>query len=376
MSVHAQEAGSLRFVDGAYASSFDGTAPLRVLSAYRPDHQPKPLLVCIHSYDGDRRRMLGCITERAARGFVAVAPDMRGRADSAGRRDDGGLEIADIYDAVRYALRTLPEEIDPSNINISGWSGGGGSVYQATVKMPELFRSAQIFYGVSDYAYWARSSEHWMRHVGRHVGCTPDESPHRYLARNAVAAVGNNRCTRTRIFWDEEETLCPPQMNRMYLDRAAALGLSNITGHESRKGDRGRWHHGGEVHVEIAQAMYEPEIHAGTLPPPRLADRGELVVPGFLVTRRFTVCLGTGEDAVANVGYTWSPKAETLTLSEPRASPGCRAWVRFPIDERGVPDAVYVNDTRLHGVIEYAGDPHHVYLYDLGVEDRIRLAWR
>lgn len=367
---------TLRFEDLAYTSSFDETSPLRVLVAYRAEDGRKPLMVCMHSYGGDRRQMVPCLSQHAEKGFFAVAPDMRGRADSAGHRDDGGLEVADIHDAVQHVLRTYADQIDPDNLNIAGWSGGGGSAYMATVKMPELFRSAQAFYGISDYEYLARSSENWMRQVSQSVGQTPVEAPHRYLARNAIHAVGNNRCTHFQIFWDDEETLCPKEMNLMYLKKAEELGLSNIVGRPSAAGDQGRWFHGKEIHPEIARAMYEPQIRSGAFPAARLPNHGTLIVPGFLITSHFTVCLGTGENALARVDYRWDEDEVSFKLHDPKADNGAKAWARFPLQEQKTLHQAWVNDERHMGIIRRVEDPDHIYLYNLGLDDAVRLEWR
>jgi dienelactone hydrolase len=363
----------MEFVDFSYCSSFDGTSPLRAIAACPRQGDKLPLVICMHSYGGDRRGMIACLAGRAQRGMLAVAPDMRGRADSAGRGDDGGLEIADIYDAVIAAGRLFADRIDPNSIHMVGWSGGGGSVYQAFVRMPELFNSAQAFYGIADYGYLANSSPDWRQKVTQRVGQTPEQAPVRYRIRNAVEAVGNNPMTPMHLFWDEQETLCPPEMNRRFLQRAQLLGLKNIHAFESKEGDTGRWVHGAEIHGELAEAVYEPRIVSGEFPRPSLPSTGTLLIPGFLITRRFTFCLGSGEDTVAMLDYTWNPNSAILKLSQAEGQPGACGWARFASFNKVV--QVRVNGQPHPGLVRKIDDPEHDYLYNIGLTDHIQIEW-
>lgn len=364
------------FDDIRYASSFDNTCPLRALAAYQPDHRLKPLIVSMHSYGGDRLMMQNNIAKLAAKGFFAVAPDMRGRCDSDGRRDDGGLEIADIYDTVYAVLHQYPNEIDQHNINIVGWSGGGGSVYMATVKMPDMFRSAQAFYGITDYGFLARSSDNWMRQVVESVGAAPDHAFDRYLVRNAVFAVSNNRYSHFQIFWDEQEELCPPQMNEDYLAQAQKCGLANIIAHKSLVSDMGRWIHGAEIHGEIAEAMYEPQILCGEFPEIQLAKEGSLIIPGFLVTRFFELCLGTGESTVAEVEYRLSDDRYEFSLRGLGANSSENGWLRIPCESvKTLPLRVTKDGKELPGMIHRSELRSYYYLYNIEIGSTYVLYW-
>lgn len=363
----------MKMIDYSYASSFDGVAPLRALAAYAANGTPKPLMVCMHSYGGDRRMMANCLAGRAEKGMFAIAPDMRGRAESAGRRDDGGVEIADIYDAIQAAIRQFPAEIDSSQIHIAGWSGGGGNVYQAFVKMPDLFASAQAFYGIADYTFLAESTEDWMRQISMSIGQSPAEAPVRYLARNAIEAAGNNRATPLHLFWDEEESICPPAMNRRFIAQAQSLGMTNVHAYESRVGDVGRWFHGAEVRGDLAEAIYEPRIMARAFPPPPALTTGSLLIPGFVITQHFTFWLGTGENSIARLDFEWRTNRAEFQLSGAKASGDARGWVRFPRFREVV--RVRVNDKPHSPLVQRTDEPLHDYLYNIGLNDRITLEW-
>ncbi|MDD4102945.1 MAG: hypothetical protein PHU80_10010, partial [Kiritimatiellae bacterium] len=119
-----------------YRSSVAPLEPLKAWIGFKPDGQRKPLVVCMHGY-GDPvmrhggRRVYGSVRSYANQGLFGIGVDLRGREESLGQRDDGGVEVMDIYDAVQAALAQYPLETDPANINIIGWSGGGGNTFSA-----------------------------------------------------------------------------------------------------------------------------------------------------------------------------------------------------------------------------------------------------
>ena len=96
---------------------------------------------------------------QARRGFVSILVAMRGRDGSEGTRDSGGLEIYDIYDAVEHikAEPLFAGKLDPTNLHISGYSGGGGNVMSALTKFPDYFNLGAAFFGMSDYGYDPRT---------------------------------------------------------------------------------------------------------------------------------------------------------------------------------------------------------------------------
>ena len=135
-----------------YRSSVDGTGPLLVDVCFQPSPKKLPLIVVMHGYGGGRDPVRPDIVRLAQRGLFAIAPDMRGRGRSAGQWDSGGLDVMDIYDAVQFGLREFAGQIDASNLNVMGYSGGGGNTFSCVVRFPDLFRVAASFFGVPDYA--------------------------------------------------------------------------------------------------------------------------------------------------------------------------------------------------------------------------------
>lgn len=316
-----------------YSNPLDGTEPLHLFVAYPRVERPLPLLVVMHGYSEDADRMtLAPLLRRFAReqGVMGASLELRGRGRSVGRRDSGGREVSDIHAACRFLIAHFDRRLDPENLGILGYSGGGGNVFSALVKCPDLFRSAFCFFGISDYAYWF---DHGAE--GRHraqlvedVGGHPGEFPQAYAARNSLLGVRNNHQTDIHLFWDVEEKVCPPHFNRAYAERARRLGFDNVTLHESRAGERLRWHHGYPhqnsdlVAVEpfIADCLREPHV-----PPVLLDPVGEMTVVGYLITRAFVITLGGLTDCVADLEYSVAGQVWRFSLVTQTAPPGARA---------------------------------------------------
>lgn len=277
-----------------YASSADQIQPLQVDVALVADGRPKPVLVVMHGYGGNRGNMTADLKAHAARGIVALAPDMRGAGGSAGRFDSGGLEIHDILDAVLEVLKKYPQETDPKNLNIVGYSGGGGNTIACMVRFPDLFHSYTSFFGISDYAAWHRSGgrKDCNSKMEAALGGPPDAKPEVYLARNFIPAAGNARCGSLHFCWDDQEKQCPPKMIEDFVAAYRQAGGTRAAVHVSKAGDKARWTHGYRPAGEAADALFLPDVLAPKPKAPALPPTGRLVVPGFLVTRHFAVWIG------------------------------------------------------------------------------------
>lgn len=317
-----------------HQSSVGDIHPLKSWIGFKADGKPKPLVVLMHGY-GDPvlrhggQRMVGAVRSYAQRGLFAIAPDLRGREESAGLRDDGGLEILDIYDAVQAALEQYPRDTDPRNINIIGWSGGGGNTFSAVVRFPDLFSNAAAFYGIPDYACFA-DAPHWRGICSPNVGGTPAQVPDRYLARNSTLAAVNVRYTNFHFYWDEEETICPAQMNDAFAVQAKQLGYPNIHPHRSKATDAGRWLHTGITRpagLEFDRTFLKAILDRNN-PDPQLAPEGDLIVPGFLMTKRFQILFGHGNDAVVKVRYVLDSKEYRFDFRLLTSDPSVRGWLR------------------------------------------------
>lgn len=293
-----------------YASALDGTAPLYADLAYEQDGGKRPLVVVMHGYSGNRAHVRATAQRMAGKGVAALAPDMRGCGQSAGRFDSGGLQIMDIYDAIQVVLRRYPALVDESNINIIGYSGGGANATAAATKCPDLFRLCASFFGISDYALlysgYAGRDQRLLPMVREAFGGAPEQFPERYAARSSLFAVRNTPQTRIYLYWDEEETTCPALLNTRFAEISRGLGYDNCVLRESKREDGRRWIHGyPEDNPDLISAEDDllAEIRGGSLPQPKLAAQGVLAVPGFVATRRFRVVVGDGASGTALLEY-------------------------------------------------------------------------
>jgi hypothetical protein len=100
--------------------------------------------------------------------------------------------------------------------------------------------------------------------------------------------------------------MCPPASVQAFLALHRRAGLMNAVTHVSRKGDTRRWIHNyrsGNPDLSAADELYLPDMLAPRSASPRLPARGRLVVPGYLVTRRFQVWVGDGQRGRVEVKY-------------------------------------------------------------------------
>lgn len=302
-----------------YASSVDGTAPLLADVCYRKDGKPKPIIAVMHGFSGKRENVARDIRDLAARGLFAVAPDMRGRGGSTGKFDSGGLDVHDIVDALLAAIAKFPGEIDKRNINLVGYSGGGGNSFTAFVRFPDLFHVVAPFFGIADYGEWYRlRSAAYGKIMDDAIGGPPERFPMEYAARNSTLGAANNRSARLHIFWDEKETACPPVMTEKFLAAYRAAGLTNAVAHISREGDALRWHHG--YRTDNPMLVQADEIFCRDVfqpvPDSSLPPRGTLTVCGYVVTKHFQVFVEDGQRGVVKIEYDLLAKEPRIRVTE------------------------------------------------------------
>lgn len=297
----------------------------------------QPIAVVMHSYSNPNghfstfRRNAQWLQRK---GFFAIMVAMRGREGSDGTRDSGGLEIYDIYDAVE-AVKADPRYsglIDPSNVHITGYSGGGGNVMSALTKFPDYFRLGSSFFGMSDYGFdpvdgWyvkgagGRTSQLDLD-IGNPTTGDPDVLD-RYHARASNLASRNNPYSEIHLFVNETETISPPVNSISYRDNARAAEsfageFDNITLHLGRpglyedfdgdgvdeRGEEQNWpHSAGIAQQEAGEGWYTDRLLAGDIPEPQLNDTDDLFVAGWVRTKAFELFLGDGQNAAADLAY-------------------------------------------------------------------------
>ena len=339
----------------------NGPLDLKAFAFYPRNLAPgdhAPLAVVMHGYSPTST--FGSFRPHAERlaneGFVAVLVAMRGRDGSDGVRDSGGLEIYDIYDAVEHvkAMPFFAERINPTNVHITGYSGGGGNVMSALTKFPDYFRLGSSHFGISDYGFDPVTG--WYVN-GANVGATrtgildadvgdpvsarqpggDTKVLDRYQAIASNLASQNNPYSEIHLFVNMDETISPPINSTSYRDNAVAAAVApgefdNITLHLGES-DGSVWvdHNGDSIQQDDeiqdfphgdslasqrrGEAWYLERLRQGVIPAPDLRDADVLAVAGWGRTRPFELFLGDGQDAAGALSYELSENALSFKLA-------------------------------------------------------------
>ena len=310
------------------------------------DETPRPILLYLQGWRGPRTIMLrdlgenGFMQER----FFLIGADKRGhgpddRVKSDGKPDMSGWEMQDLVDAVDYAKKHYAPYVDANTgPYVMGHSGGCGNTMALMGKFPDYFAAAYGASGMCDYAEWYRMVPWWATGAGdisMHtvMGGSPDEMPEAYASRGGLTTV-ENLLAPLFMKHGDLDTSVPPKLTQMYVDKARSLGKS--VKYEIVKGvEHGCWGNYEEM-VEFLLAHKTP---------PEIPSSGELVVAGFLKTRRFEVVNST-IDTIARVKYslgdpTWfqieGGRPGTVRLRVPAAAASAPIAVTAPPTKKDKP---------------------------------------
>lgn len=263
---------------------------------YKPS-KPSPILMLSHGWHMSVKPPEKD-SQNPNKNFLTVQVDMRGRKYSTGKQDCNGYELYDFYDAYKYVLVHYQSFIcDSDQVYYSGSSGGGGNGYALVGKFPDLFCSANIGCGISDYSEWYENDSigEFRDEMLPWIGCTPSENPEAYGARSGITTIPN-LITPVYITHGETDLRVPVTHARNFVTKAKAqekevyyLELQNV-------GDRNHW---GKISSEQEAQKERFELSAlSHKAPPVLPVKGRLIVAGYVVTKKFTVFL----DSVNSVG--------------------------------------------------------------------------
>lgn len=330
------------------STDVNGPLDLKMEANYNDAVTNAPLMVMLHQYSGPTG-LFDQVRPNAQsvrdQGFFVITVAMRGREGSDGVRDSGGLEIYDIYDAVEAAKAQYGNLINPNNINITGYSGGGGNTMSALTKFPDLFRTGGAFYGMSDYGYdlvngWynnGAASNHKAQldsDVGNPNGATALITS-RYMARASNLASRNNPYSEIHFFVNSDEPTCPPVNDTSYRNKAIAAAsfpgeFTNITIHTGTAGtyqdfngngindanEQQYWPHTTLTPDQQASGLswYLSRVLAGSIPVPVLNASDNLFVAGFVRTKKFSFFVGDGQSGAASLIYSLSPSVKSFSF--------------------------------------------------------------
>jgi dienelactone hydrolase len=329
--------------------STDASGPLDLKAELNYDNSVSnaPIVVVMHGYSptvnfNDVR--LNAQRLRDA-GFFAISVAMRGRDGSDGVRDSGGVEIFDIYDAVEAAKTQFAAYVNPANISITGYSGGGGNAMSALTKFPDYFRTGSSYFGISDYGHNSASGWYFNGATASHqaqlvtdIGNPTAGNPlvlDKYAARNSNLASKNNPYSEIHLFVNYNETVCPPVNHNLYQSNAVSNAsypgqFNNINVHIggysqyvdfnnnglNESSELQNWPHGLPTSDQqyAAEAWYLSRLLTGQIAQPVLNDSDSFYVAGYVKTKQFFLWLGNGQNAAANLDYTLSATEKTFTM--------------------------------------------------------------
>ncbi|MCC7087127.1 MAG: prolyl oligopeptidase family serine peptidase [Pirellulales bacterium] len=330
------------------SSDAGGMLDLNAELNYESTRMNAPIAVVMHGYSGSAGKAAE-VRNNAQRlrdtGFFVVSVSMRGRDGSDGVRDSGGVEVYDIYDAVEYVKAAFPTLVDPTNISITGYSGGGGNTMSALTKFPDYFRAGSSYFGMSDYGYDAVSGWYFdgadsghKSQMNSDIGNPALGNPtieDRYLARASNLASRNNPYSEIHLFVNQNEPTCPPVNDNTYQGNAVAAAsfdgeFNKINVHIGGLGQYVDFNHNGineanelqswphgypsSNQQQAAEAWYLPRLLDGSIPQPVLNLKDDLFVAGFVVTKRFSLWLGDGQNAAGDLNYDLSDNLWTFDL--------------------------------------------------------------
>jgi pimeloyl-ACP methyl ester carboxylesterase len=345
--------------DFNFSSSIDRTGPLWARAFYNPKYHKHPLMVIQHGYQGTRLDIAYSARRIAENGFFCVAIDTRGCGGSGGTNDDGGVEIMDIYDGIEATKLRYTRMVDPDRISIIGYSNGGASVFFSVVRFPFTFCAAMALFGIPDYGQWIDLVEtldsvaEIRSSVLNAIGGTRQQVPDKHLVRNSTLAASNLSGTRFHIAYDETEILCPPIMNRCFVDAVDGSQKDLVFLHASGPTDLHRWiHEYNYGHLNAIEDVYIADIKKHNPPRPVMPAKGKLVILGFIVTPLFICILGSGEDTAAKILYEFKPNSAVFQLFSLSSKPTALAKIILMPEQFTNPNVKLKIDGRFQCVLD------------------------
>jgi pimeloyl-ACP methyl ester carboxylesterase len=237
--------------------------------------------------------------------YLCVEVDMRGRRYSSGSPDCNGLELMDVYDAIRFVKSEYSQYLLSTEvIYFESGSGGGGNALALAGKFPDLFSAVNALSPIADYAAWYEFDEigEFRDEMDIWVGASPTESPTAYAARSGITMLPNV-LTNVFICHGKTDLRVPYSQSDGYIKAAkmyqkekniSLLSLDNVGNRE----------HFGNILPADAEAMSRlcEENRQAHQNPVKLPERGKLVVCGYLVTKYFSVFLQSVNE-IAHIEY-------------------------------------------------------------------------
>ena len=162
-------------------SSVDG-AQQKAYIYKSKSREPMPLIVSLHTWSGYYNQTDPLTKEILARDWNYIHPDFRG----ANRRPEAmgsPLALADIEDAIRYALENM--NVDKDEVHVIGVSGGGFATLAAFMNLNYPVKSFSAWASISDIEDWYWECTGRGSHYAKDILAAVDDGNHKFNTSTA-----------------------------------------------------------------------------------------------------------------------------------------------------------------------------------------------
>lgn len=378
-----------------FSSSIMDIFPLYAEVAFDSTKRNMPIVVVqAGGYrTSSRLSIIPSIFRLARQGLFGVTVSKRGRNGGAGldKTDAWATEVHDIIDAIEHVKKHYAQYIDPTNVNVWGYSGGCIDSISLATRFPDYFRFIGPYFGQFEWTSEVKPYEKEYLEEGIPEGLRstlmgniikdhsglPFQAPDNWMARNNLLGVINNPYSHILMFSDAEEGKYTRTLGHMreYLTKAEELGYTNVHLNVSQEGDPYRWWHahpggwdeGGNPDLFYSESLFVPHILNDDYPMPVLADQGQMVVLGYVKTKLFFVWLGEGNNAVARLYYELRTHEKVFKFERMSKNPDVRGVLRIP-NPHGKRHKIFIN-----GLAVGTAGPEPEIRIEFGLDDTVTI---
>lgn len=235
--------------------------------------------------------------------YLLVEVDMRGRAFSDGKQDCNGLELIDIIDAVEFVKKNYGEYLlSTETVFFEGGSGGGGNAYAIAGKFPDYFAQITAMCGITDYGIWYDNDPIGEFKDELVVWIGDRNHPTAYDSRSGIFLL-ENLTAPMLITHGSTDARVPCYHADAYVERAKGLGKSHLIEYLKFNGVGGfeHWENMTDDEMKLMNDKCN-QSRMKNLTPAQIPDEGEMVVGGYLITKKFEIFLDS-LDKTARIKY-------------------------------------------------------------------------
>lgn len=243
---------------------------------------------------------------------LLVEVDMRGRAFSDGKQDCNGLELFDVIDAVEYVKKHYKDYLISTDVVFfEGGSGGGGNAYALAGKFPDYFAQITAMCGITDYGIWYDNDAigEFKDELDVWIGNRRNQTA--YNSRSGIYLL-ENLSSPLFITHGAKDIRVPCYHADNYVKRAKTLNKDSLIKYLKFEnvGGQEHWQNMTDEEMQFMNKSCNAE-RLNNFKPTEIPDTGEMIVGGYLVTKKFEIFLDS-QDKVARIKYDYTSKQATV----------------------------------------------------------------